>query len=266
MCLLLLAIDVHPAYKLILAGNRDEYYDRPTAPVSFWEEEPDVLAGKDLRSGGTWMGITKKGRIAAITNYRDPGSKKEDAPSRGLLVKDFLLGAELSTNKYLEKLRKRSHHYNGFNLVLGKIDQLYWYCNRADEIRRLEPGIYGLSNHLLDTPWPKVEKGKEGLRETLNKQDDPDPEEIFRLLYDRTVPHDGLLPDTGVGLEWERILAPIFITSPVYGTRSSSIVYIDRKDRVTFLEINHDEGPEKGRILRYTFKLDRKNPGGLRGG
>ena len=151
MCLLLLAIRTHPEYKLILAANRDEYYDRPTAAANFWEEAPHLLAGRDLRTRGTWLGITRKGRIAAITDYRDPASVKANTTSRGRLVSDFLLGEE-SPAEYLDKLAKEQDRYNGFNLIIGEKDRLYWYSNRGDGARKLSPGIYGLSNRLLDTP------------------------------------------------------------------------------------------------------------------
>jgi uncharacterized protein with NRDE domain len=150
MCLILLALQQHPSYRLIVAANRDEYYHRPSAPPSFWSEAPDLLAGKDLKSGGTWLGITKKGRIAAITNYRDPAPPKRNAPSRGWLVRDFLLGND-RTEEYLINLRKEGGRYNGFNLVAGVRDELYWYSNRRGEIVRLSRGIHGISNRLLDT-------------------------------------------------------------------------------------------------------------------
>jgi uncharacterized protein with NRDE domain len=155
MCLILLSLKSHPTYKLIIAANRDEYYDRPTAQATFWEESPELLAGRDLRAGGTWLGITKKGRIAAITNYRDPASIKDHALSRGKLVSNFLLG-EKSPVDYLERLDQKADEYNGFSLIVGEKDELYWYSNRGDRPLNLSPGIYGLSNHLLNTPWPQL--------------------------------------------------------------------------------------------------------------
>ncbi|MDP3285296.1 MAG: NRDE family protein [Desulfobacterales bacterium] len=233
MCLILLSYCNHPSYGLILAANRDEFYDRPTAPLGFWDEAPHILAGRDLKSGGTWLGVTKNGRFCAVTNYRDPAAQIADAPSRGLLVENFLKGTELP-ERYLQKISKDGHRYNGFNLLAGDLSGFFYCSNRSDGISRLSTGIHGLSNHLLDTQWPKVEKGKRGLEQSLSANK-INCEDIFELLSDRVLPPDGDLPDTGVGMEWERLLSPLFIRSEIYGTRSSSIVLIDEK-RVTFME------------------------------
>jgi uncharacterized protein with NRDE domain len=259
MCLLLIALNRHPAYPLVLLANRDEYYDRPSAPAYFWEEEPSVLAGKDLRAGGAWLGITRKGRIAAITNYRDPASIKQGAPSRGRLVKNFLVGQE-SPSEYLKKLHEEADRFNGFNLIIGDKDQLCWYSNRSQGVHPLSAGIHGLSNHLLDTPWPKVAESKDALAHLLSDQEDPSPEDLFRILTDRTIADDQYLPDTGVGLDWERILSPIFIVSPTYGTRSSTIVLIDAQDHVTFIEKTFNSDLDHATSVEYTFKIDRLLP------
>lgn len=235
MCLILLALQQHPSYKLILAANRDEYYDRPSAPPAFWNEAPGLLAGRDLRSGGTWLGITKKGRIAAITNYRDPASIKRNAPSRGWLVRDFLVGSG-GTMEYLGKVRQEGGKFNGFNLLVGVRDELCWYSNRSGEIAKLSRGLHGISNRLLDTPWPKVIRGTQGISQILDKDGEISPETLIDLLQDRTQAPDEILPDTGVGNEWERILSPVFIVSPTYGTRSSTLILIDKKDQVTFID------------------------------
>ncbi len=254
MCLLLLAVQKHPDYKLILAANRDEYYERPTAPAAFWNEAPHLLAGKDLRAGGTWLGITKQGRIAAITNYRDPASIKTNAPSRGRLVSGFLLGQEIP-EQFLEKLVEEQDQYNGFNLIIGERDQLYWFSNRADGAHKLSPGIYGISNRLLDTPWPKVTRSKEAMARLISEEKNPSQEALFQMLLDHTVAGDEQLPDTGVGMEWERILSPIFITSPTYGTRSSTIVLIDRQNRVTFTEKTFNSDPQHATSVEYKFQF-----------
>jgi uncharacterized protein with NRDE domain len=233
MCLILLSYCNHPSYGLILAANRDEFYDRPTAPLGFWDKAPHILGGKDLKSGGTWLGITKTGRICAITNFRDPAAQITDAPSRGLLVANYLKGYE-SPQTYLMKVREERIRYNGFNLIAGDESGIFCFSNRADNIMSLSPGIHGLSNHLLDTPWPKVAKGKKSLEKILSA-DEIDCESIFELLSDSNMPDDRDLPDTGVGLEWERILSPLFIKSEIYGTRSSSIVLIG-KEKITFME------------------------------
>ena len=159
MCLLLLSYKAHANYKMIIAANRDEFYSRPTAPSSFWKEHPDLLAGKDLKGGGTWLGITKGGKFAAITNYRNPANFMKDAPSRGKLVLDFLTERD-SPRNYADALIKNSQLYNGFNLLLSNQSELYYFSNQMQKSVLLSPGIYGLSNHILDTPWPKVEKSK----------------------------------------------------------------------------------------------------------
>ena len=254
MCLLLIALKTHPAYELILLANRDEYYDRPTSPAAFWDGAPFLLAGKDLQGGGTWLGITRNGRIAAVTNYRDPASVRESAPSRGRLVSDFLLGQE-GPLEYLDKLDREAGKYNGFNLIIGDQGQLFWYSNRGDGVRALSPGIYGLSNYLLDTPWPKVVRGKDALTRLLSGQRAPSLEELFHILADRTIPDDACLPHTGVELEWERILSPIFIVSPTYGTRSSTVLLIDVQDRVTFVEKTFNSDLDHATSVRYEFKV-----------
>lgn len=255
MCLILLAIRKHPGYKLILAANRDEYYERPSEPPHFWEDAPQLLAGRDKVAAGTWLGITRKGRIAAVTNYRDPANVTPDAPSRGRLVSDFLL-SDLGTIAYLDPIRRRKERYNGFNLILGQRERLTWYSNRSGKTVPLSPGVYGLSNHLLDTPWPKVVRAKALFEEILSTRKDLNIEPFFELLKDQTVAPDDRLPRTGVPLEWERILSPIFITSPAYGTRSSSLVLIDQEDRVTFLDRTFSGSSEPVTTSEFHFVLE----------
>jgi uncharacterized protein with NRDE domain len=254
MCLIFVALDVHPKYPVIIAANRDEFYDRPTAPAAFWPENPELLAGRDLRAGGTWLGITRTGRIAALTNYRDPHDNRPDAPSRGLLVTGFLLSEEPPSG-YLDRLANDASSYNGFNFLAGQNRDFYWYSNRGDGIQKLSPGIHGLSNRLIDTPWPKVEKGKRKLEEIASSEK-VTTEDFFQLLSDRTMPADERLPDTGVGLEWERILAPMFISSPTYGTRSSTVILLDRSGRITFEERCFANGGNRGTSSgKYSFPL-----------
>jgi uncharacterized protein with NRDE domain len=256
MCLILFAWKTHKNFPLILIANRDEFYERPTAPAAFWEDAPGLLAGRDLRAGGTWLGITRKGGLAALTNYRDPATMKDVAPSRGKLVSDFLRGRR-TPEAYLHWLSPRSGRYNGFGLLVGNPDELYYFSNRGAQIRLL-PGIHGISNHLLDTPWPKVERGKQAFRDLLEKKKTPPLEMMFALLADRSRPPDERLPDTGVGLERERVLSPLFIESPVYGTRSSTVLLIDRRGRVTFVErvFNGDTDPRM--TSRFDFQITMK--------
>ncbi len=234
MCLILFAYNMHPSYRLILAANRDEFYDRPTAAADFWKDHPHVLAGRDLKEKGTWLGVTTGGRFAAITNYREPLSWMPVAPSRGKLVSRYLTG-RARPGKYLEKISTDAMLFNGFNLLAGDRDELWGYSNRGD-IQKLSAGIYGLSNHLLDTPWPKVQRGKKQLSQALHLKGEELEEALFAMLADRHVPPDQRLPDTGVGLEWEKVLSPIFIKSPDYGTRSSTILLIAKNRRVKLVE------------------------------
>lgn len=254
MCLLLLALQAHPVYKLVIAANRDEFYERPTSPAGFWNERPDILAGRDLRAGGTWFGISRRGRIAAITNYRDPASSKPRAPSRGRLVSDFLIGDD-EPEAYLTRLDSNAGDYNGFNLVVGVRDRLFWYSNRGQGIRPILPGICGISNHLMDTPWPKVSRGKAALKRILLNNPHPSPEALFDILLDPSIATDDRLPDTGVGIAWERVLSPIFISSPDYGTRSSTILLLDREGHVTFLERTHGPAPDQHRDVAFEFMI-----------
>jgi len=253
MCLILFSYKQHPVYPLVLLANRDEFYDRPTAPAAFRDDRPDVLAGRDLREGGTWLGITRRGRLAAVTNYRDPASVKLQAPSRGWLVRDYLCGHD-DAEVYLKQLAGQADRYNGFSLVLGDPFHLFYFSHRNGMIE-LSPGLYGLSNRLLNTPWPKVEKGKAQLKALLLQTDTPHPEDLLAILKDQSRPEDHRLPDTGVGLEWERILAPVFIASPVYGTRSSSLLLVDRHRHVTFMERTFNGGAEPWVTVKFQFDV-----------
>jgi uncharacterized protein with NRDE domain len=247
MCLILLAHDVHPQYRLVLVANRDEFYDRPAAPLHFWEDNPEILAGRDLKLMGTWMGITRSGRLAAVTNYRDPKGIKEDAPSRGDLVVNFLQGS-LGPAEYLQEIEARADAYNGFNIIVGDRDDLYYGSNRGVKFRKLGPGFYGLSNHLLDTPWPKVKTGLARFETLVTARKADMLSALEDLLKDRERPPDKELPETGVGMAWERRLAPIFISSPLYGTRCSSILTIARTGHVSFKELSWECAQEMPRV------------------
>ena len=255
MCLILFAWEYSPKYKLVLAANRDEFYSRPTSPVSFWDDFPAVLAGRDLKSFGSWLGINKRGCFAAITNHRDPGSMNPYAPSRGLLVGNFLTGND-KPRKYIEDISKTGSKYNGFNLLIGDMSELYYYSNIENDIRKIEHGLFGLSNDVLDTPWPKIEKGKRQLRKLINKKDEIESEEIFSILANRDYPGDGTLPDTGVGDVWEKILSPMFITSKIYGTRSSSVLLIEKSGKIAFFEKTFelvDGEPVETKSVKYAI-------------
>lgn len=232
MCLIVFAYRIHPQYPLIVAANRDEFYRRPAAPATFWPDYPQVLAGTDLEHGGTWMGITRSGRFGAITNYRDPAAVRSNVRSRGALVRNFLIGT-LSPTDYLAQAHAQRKDFNAFNLLVGSADELLYYSNRTGIIQSLAPGLYGLSNHLLDTPWPKVVAAKNALYNCL---DIPTSDCLFALLANDQRPPDELLPTTGVSLDWERTLSSIFIQSPDYGTRCSTVLLQDQSGLVTFIE------------------------------
>lgn len=235
MCLIILGWNAHATYRLVVAANRDEFYERPAEPIHPWTDAPELLAGRDLRGGGTWMGVTRSGRFAALTNYRDPKSVRPDAPSRGELVSGFLTSSA-PPRDWLAVLAARADAYNGFNLLAGNDAELWYFGNRTGRgAERLSAGIYGLSNRFLDTPWPKVERARAGFAAALSESR-VDPEALFRVLADRRRPPDEKLPDTGVGLEYERMLSPPFIVSPDYGTRSSSVATIRRDGTGEFRE------------------------------
>jgi uncharacterized protein with NRDE domain len=253
MCLILFSYMKHPEYRLVLAANRDEFYERPTLPAGFWEEDNNILAGRDLQAGGTWLGITRTGRFAAITNYREPEAFKPNAPSRGKLISGFLQESSTPCD-YLREVAARSSLYNGFNILAGDTEALCYFSNRDGGVKELAPGMYGLSNHLLDTPWPKVDLGKKLLGSVLNGE--IVPEKGFRGLRDRTRPGDSELPRTGVTLEWERVLSSIFITSQIYGTRSSTLITIDYRGNVNFMEQVFNNDPEPQQVNKYTFRIE----------
>ena len=238
MCLILFALNAHPHYKLVLAANRDEFYTRPAKTAGFWADAPQILAGRDLAAGGTWLGVTKTGRFAAVTNYRDPAAPA-GAKSRGDLTKNFLAGSESAAN-YLRRIEKSKSDYSGFNLLVGDFgagkSELFYFSNRGEKPRKLNGGIYGLSNALLDTNWHKVETGKARLTEILQVSGEIQPAQLLETLADRRLAPDEKLPSTGVGIERERVLSPAFIASENYGTRLSTILLIDETGAVNFNE------------------------------
>lgn len=243
MCLILFGLDCHPDYRLVAAANRDEFYDRPALPAAFWDDRPELLAGRDLAQGGTWLGITRSGRFSALTNYRNPALNREDAPTRGRLVSDFLTGSP-GPEEYIQTILARGDIYNSYNLLAGTGDGLFYHSNRATEpFARVEPGVHGLSNSLLDVPWRKVRRGKEKLSALLERKK-VEPGALLDLLYDREVTPDDELPRTGVTLERERMLSPIFLVSPEfnYGTRVSTALLVGRDGHVEFAERTFSPG------------------------
>jgi uncharacterized protein with NRDE domain len=237
MCTILLAYKLFKDHPLIVLANRDEFYKRPTKAAAHWEDHPYIYAGRDLVSGGTWMGVTTSGRFAAVTNYRDPAAAARER-SRGELVAGFLK-SDLSSDQYLQDISKIADDYSPFNLIIGEISasahRLKYFSNRGDDPLEFSPGIYGLSNHLLDTPWPKVAIGKARFRAMLEKGTF-DRETAFEILADETIAEDGSLPSTGIPLAKERMLSAIFTRSPDYGTRCSTVLTFDDRGRWEFDE------------------------------
>lgn len=250
MCLILFSWNTRPDFKLVLAANRDEFYRRPTQKAHFWEEAPNILAGKDLAAGGTWMGINKKGKFAAVTNYRNL-HKHEPSPyykTRGKLVADYLKD-EIPPLEYLNNIHEQAGFYDGFNLILGDFENLFYYSNIGKKILQLEAGIYGLSNDQLDTPWPKVVKGKKLLDEQLYFENISD-ENLLNMLYNVDHAKHEALPDTGVGIDFERELSPMFIKMNAYGTRSSTLLKISRDGEYIFRERIFEKGEIKEEVKK----------------
>jgi uncharacterized protein with NRDE domain len=255
MCLILFSYKNHSHYDLILASNRDEFRDRPTAQLDFWEDFPDVLAGRDLMNGGTWMGITRTGRFAALTNFRSLPMIKQNSPSRGDLVKDFLLG-DMPASDYIQDVKSNANSYSGFNLIVGNMDALFYLSNCKKDFQQISSGLFGLSNNYLDVPWPKVTRGKQQLSKCLENNSELDIKQMFTLLSDTTCPETNQLPRTGVSLEWEKMLSPIFIDNPFYGTRSQSIIIIKTSGYVSFYERTiHRDNIRKGDIRKRSFQI-----------
>lgn len=257
MCLIVFSYRDHPRYDLVFAANRDEFYGRPTRDARFWDERPNLLAGRDLEAGGTWMGITRGGRLAALTNYRDMERYEPKSTSRGELVLQAL-ETDGDTRELLQEVDGRAERYNGFNLLAGSVCRLLYYSNRERRIHVLEPGLYGLSNHLLDTPWPKVRRAKSAMAEILDDEE-PDTEKLFGLLLDRREASVEDLPDTGLSPEREKAVSPVFIRSEGYGTRCSTVVTVDKSGQVCFEErVWRPGGEEMESRNRYEFELEGK--------
>ena len=230
MCVIFFSYGEYPEFPLVLAANRDEFYRRPARPAAVWQDAPDIIGGRDEEQGGTWLGVTRAGHWGAITNYRE--KPNPDKKSRGLILAGYLSGGE-KPGVYLRNLESEAQDYNGFNVLLGTTEEVFYYSNRGGDLRKLSPGLYGLSNALLNTPWPKVEAGKAELRRTLDEG--PDTEQLLQLLADETKAPDEQLPKTGIPLEFERLVSSRFIRSPIYGTRASTAL-VRRADGHTILE------------------------------
>jgi uncharacterized protein with NRDE domain len=234
------------AVPLLLLANRDEFYERPTAPMGWWEGGA-ILAGRDLREGGAWLGVSREGRLAAVTNFRQAGGPQPGRPSRGRLVVRFLEGG-LSAAAFLEALRPEAGDYNPFNLLLYDGVDLRGYESHRDRVVPFSPGIHAVSNGDFDEPWPKVE----ALRGSLAEH--PEAEEaLLSLLEDRTGFAEDQLPETGVPLAWEKALAPLFIRTPTYGTRASTLVHLGQSQARVIEQGFTREGRGERRAFAFGF-------------
>jgi uncharacterized protein with NRDE domain len=253
MCLVLVAWQGSEKYPCVIAANRDELHSRPTARAQWWDSQPPILAGKDLMAGGTWLGMTHSGRFAALTNYRDPQLRRDPAPSRGSLVTS-ILKSTASAAQSLDYLRKVGGNYNGFNLIFSDGERLAIYESERGTGRELGPGIYGLSNHLLDTPWPKVQNAKSRLSAALSNLGDTSA--ALALLRDAAPAPDDQLPRTGVSVEWERLVSSAFVVAPVYGTRCSTLVRVDERRHACFDEWTWDSSGAQIDSTSFRFELE----------
>jgi uncharacterized protein with NRDE domain len=253
MCLLVVAWKSHPRYRLVVAGNRDEFHERPTAPLGWWADQPGILAGRDLQAGGTWLGLARSGRFGLVTNFRDTEpAPRAGAPSRGALVPAFLRERDPSV-RFLDALRPGAPRFAGFNLLVGQPTSLHYYSNVGDEPpRELAPGIYGLSNHRLDEPWPKLVRTRERFAAVL-AADDPDPAGLVDLLADRTPAASESPPDRGLPADLERALSAPFVRHERYGTRCSTVVLVEHAGRTLVHERRFDPAGAQSGATRIEF-------------
>lgn len=251
MCLIAFAWRVQPGYPLIVAANRDEFHARETAPAGFWTDAPHVLAGRDRQRGGTWMGVTRSGRFAALSNYRDGVAPDPARPSRGQLVADYLKGTDAPSD-YAARAESEKDAFPGFNLVLGNHRELYYVSNRGTG-GALEPGIHAVSNGVLNEPWPKVKTIREGLSAHL-ENGEPQVDELLELLADARPGSREQLPATGMDEATEQFLSPVFIPGEIYGTRASTVLILGR-DHVRFVERRFGAGGARSGTQREAFSL-----------
>lgn len=254
MCLIAFAYKAHPKYKLILTANRDEFYARPTAAADWWTDYPFILGGRDLQAQGTWMAISKDGRFAAVTNYRDLHNIRDDARSRGDLPTNFLV-ENLSSVEYAQEVFKRGPEYNGFNLLVMDDDMAH-VSNYDDQVNVLTPGIYGLSNALLDTPWPKVTKAKEDFQSVI--ETDFEMEDLIGVMLNTDLASDDRLPDTGLDYEREKAISAMCIVTPDYGTCCTTVITIDYQGQVEFIEKSYPVGDRMDQIASFSFNISQE--------
>lgn len=253
MCLLAFNWNNHPKYKMILVANRDEFFERPTESLHLWEE--GFYAGKDLRAGGTWLGLHPNGRFAALTNYRDMRNMKKDAKSRGDLVKNFLQG-EMSPEEYLTEIQKEKDLYEGFNLLVGLGDALFYFSNKMDGIHKLPYGLFGLSNAFLDTPWNKLLKAKEKLKVKI-EAGSLDKKELSKVVLSKAIEPDDQLADTGASLEQERAVSAQFINfGNYYGTINTTVLLWKHTGEVEIKEMRYFQVEDRTVENEVAFQME----------
>lgn len=251
MCTLAFAWDDHPRYRFVFAGNRDEFHARPAAAAAWWPDE-NILAGRDLAAGGTWLGVTRSGRFAVVTNFREGDRRAADTRTRGELVTRYLQST--ATDHFREQLDGDAARYSGYNLVFGELGNALYYHSNRGRSGGVTPGLHGMSNHLLDTPWPKVNRATGRLAELL-AQPGIQYDDLFGMLSDRTPAHTCELPDTGVGPEMEKLLSSTFIVSPDYGTRCATAILLDHDGLLQFAERRFDCDGNVCGESRFEFEI-----------
>ena len=255
MCLILFSIHQHPEYKFILAANRDEFFDRETLYANRWQDNEQIIGGRDVVSGGTWLGLNSNGRFIAITNYRDPARENKSAKSRGILSNEFLNGNNRASD-FIHEISPHRANYNGFNLLISDdgFNTLSHYSNINNEITMVQPGIHGLSNALLNTSWPKVDFGKNALSKTISSYT-LDINNLISILGNADVPADHLLPSTGISFDLEQKLSPVFISMNGYGTRCSTVLLVNHNNVAKFHEVSYNENKEIINIAEFQIQL-----------
>jgi len=253
MCILFLAINQDSDYPLIICANRDEFHQRPTQAAHFWPDNSNLLAGKDLEAGGSWLGVNKAGYFAAITNLRTGQPPSENKKSRGDLVMLALQSDSLINKQWLEQY---SHQYNPFNLIYGSLHKLFCFNSASGQQTTLSDGFHAISNASMDDVWPKMTKGERGLESLVKSNQKIDKDKLLLLLQDQTKVELGHLPNTGIPVEWEQLLSSIFICSEKYGTRSSSLVLQKEDSSIEFLEVQYDVQGKQVNLSSFTFPLN----------
>lgn len=261
MCLAIIATKTLQNWPLIIIANRDELHNRPTLPADPWTDAPHILGGRDLSAGGTWLGLSSQGRLALLTNYREPGQNDPTAPSRGHLADAFLRGNTLAP-EFIADLQTCKKKYNGFNLLLSDQSGLWYFSNRGEATaREIGVGVVGLSNASLDTPWPKLKRTRDAVAEHLQIKNilNPEPDRLFEIMADTRSANFEELPDTGLGPEREKLLGSPFIKNERYGTRCTTLIMQRFDGMIKFQEKRFDSHGQLTGESRWTVDTKREN-------